>query len=58
VIANDPVSGNGEIEPGEFCLVGVAAVAGFFEDLFYLGRSFEVGGDRWIGKRLADKLDC
>jgi hypothetical protein len=58
VTANDPVGGGGIVEPGEFGFVGVATVAGFFEDLFYFGWGLEVGGDGWVGEGGADELDC
>ena len=57
MIADDPVGGNGKIEPSEFGFVGVAAVAGFLEDFFYFGRGLEIGGDWWIWERLADELN-
>jgi hypothetical protein len=58
VIANDPVGGDGIVEPCEFGFVGVATVAGLSKDLFYVGRGLEVGGDRRIGKWPAIELDC
>jgi hypothetical protein len=57
VTANDPVGGNGIVEPGEFGFVGVAVVARGFQDLFYFGWGLEVGGDGRVVEGEAEELE-
>jgi hypothetical protein len=57
VIADDPIGGHGIIEPDEMRFVGMAVVAGGFEDLFYFRRGLEVCGDGRVGEGGADELE-
>ena len=58
VVGDEPVAGSDLIEPGEVGLVRVAVEAGVAEDLFYLGRGLEFGGDGWVSDSGADQLDA
>jgi hypothetical protein len=57
MIADDPVGGDGIVEPGEMGFVGMTAVARLFEDLFHFRRGFEVCGDGRIVERKPDELE-
>src|SRR5580693_1901288 len=57
MIADDPIGGDGIVEPGEMRFVGMTAVARLFEDLFHFRRGFEVCGDGGIVERKPDELE-